>query len=149
MTAYYVIIESVTTLWLWVGWLWKCNIPMTQSVRRLSIIRSVCHNFLKGVICKIMHIIYKIVKMAPRHCSVVGCKSSSKQWLVKIVKKSLKGDPRQGGLISTRQFDSAPQGLVFPSRFVFKALCIAESVLRCELEKDWLCKKILFWLCEY
>ena len=78
MTAYYVIIESVTTLWLWVGWLWKCNIPMTQSVRRLSIIRSVCHNFLKGVICKIMHIIYKIVKMAPRHCSVVGCKSSSK-----------------------------------------------------------------------
>jgi len=76
MTAYYVIIESVTTLWLWVGWLWKCNIPMTQSVRRLSIIRSVCHNFLKGVICKIMHIIYKIVKMAPRHCSVVGCKSS-------------------------------------------------------------------------
>ena len=59
-------------------------------------------------------------------------------------KKSLKGDPRQGGLISTRQFDSAPQGLVFPSRFVFKALCIAESVLRCELEKDWLGKKYFF-----
>ena len=42
------------------------------------------------------------------------------------------------------QFDSAPQGLVFPSRFVFKALCIAESVLRCELEKDWLGKKYFF-----
>ena len=59
-------------------------------------------------------------------------------------KKSLKGDQRQGGLIFTKQYDSARQGLVFPSRFVFKALCIAESVLRSELEKDWLGKKYFF-----
>ena len=59
-------------------------------------------------------------------------------------KKSLKGDQRQGGLIFTRQYESARRGLVFPSRFVFKALCIAESVLRCELEKDWLGKKYFF-----
>ena len=149
MTAYYVIIESVTTLWLWVGWLWKCNIPMTQSVRRLSIIRSVCHNFLKGVICKIMHIIYKIVKMAPRHCSVVGCKSSSKTMTCEDCKKIPKRWPKARwiNIHKTIWFCSARISISKSVCFQSFMYCRVCPSMRTGERLAW--QKILFWLCEY
>ena len=46
--------------------------------------------------------------------------------------------------VSQLEYDCGRQTLGYPIQFVYKALCIAESVLRCELEKDWLGKKYFF-----
>ena len=48
------------------------------------------------------------------------------------------------GLIFTREFNSEQEKLVYPSKFVHRVLCVAESVLKSELEKNWLGKKYFF-----
>ena len=58
-------------------------------------------------------------------------------------KHVLTGNQKKG-LIFTREYHSEQKNLVYPSKFAHRVLCVAESVLRSELKKNWLGKKYFF-----